>query len=141
IATSSTTSLATPWVQEWITCLFTNSPNGQNICTHIAQRHLPNRILTEVVFTLFMTLGVPVSLCVGTSRSLYREFMQVWFPGIYGRFQKKGNSSPESGSSPKWVEVWNMMRKPSIAGGSGGSSNSASDDGLAGHTRVYLERI
>ncbi|KAJ3087096.1 hypothetical protein HK102_011818, partial [Quaeritorhiza haematococci] len=72
------------WFQEWITCVYENAPNGQNACTQIAQRNLPDNLLTEAVYVSFLMAGVWAYICVGTSLQPFREIGELlarrgWF--------------------------------------------------------------
>ncbi|KAJ3090476.1 hypothetical protein HK102_003620 [Quaeritorhiza haematococci] len=92
-AEASMANQTTPWVQEWLNCVFANDPNGQEVCTHIAQANLPNDALTESVFSLWFLCGIWATILIGTSPALMAEWLQVWFPSGYDYLKKKGTET------------------------------------------------
>ncbi|KAJ3089669.1 hypothetical protein HK102_005782 [Quaeritorhiza haematococci] len=65
---------STPWVKEWLLCIVENVPNGQNKCTDIAQRNLPDEKLTQLAVSSFLLCGVWAVVTVGSSTTLLQEF-------------------------------------------------------------------
>ncbi|KAJ3090475.1 hypothetical protein HK102_003619, partial [Quaeritorhiza haematococci] len=84
---------STPWVQEWIACVYENDPNGQEACTHIAEKYVPNDALTEFVIALYLSCGIWATIAVGSSPALVKEYLNAWFPKTTEYVAKKAEKA------------------------------------------------
>ncbi|KAJ3089668.1 hypothetical protein HK102_005781, partial [Quaeritorhiza haematococci] len=89
----------TPWVREWIRCIFRNAPNGQDQCTDIAQRNLPSDFLTQSAISSFLLCGIWAVITVGSSTTLIREFWDTCFGRKVSSAGPSGSSSATSSSN------------------------------------------
>ncbi|KXS19683.1 hypothetical protein M427DRAFT_427487 [Gonapodya prolifera JEL478] len=113
-AGGSLVSGATAWGNEWIACLFANSPDGHAACAHIPGEHIPKEAWTEMTEIMAACPGIFYFITLGTNINDWKRVIGY----LRGRRSTEDSARPtkssaatDEGSTASLVEDETMVPK------------------------------